>query len=102
MDKRIIAFKKFLDEAHSVYHATALLGDLLSQAGYTCLLEGEDWCVKPGGKYYMTRGGSALIAFRVPEAAPQGFLMSASHSDRPTFQVKENGELVGAYTRLAM
>ena len=27
--------------------------------------------------------------------------MSASHSDRPTFKVKENGELSGTYTRLA-
>ena len=28
--------------------------------------------------------------------------MSASHSDRPTFKVKENGELSGSYTRLAV
>ena len=29
-------------------------------------------------------------------------MMTASHSDRPTFKVKENGELAGAYTRLAV
>ena len=28
--------------------------------------------------------------------------MSASHSDRPTFKVKENGELSGTYTRLSV
>ena len=28
--------------------------------------------------------------------------MSASHADRPTFKVKENGELCGKYTRLAV
>ena len=40
----------------------------------------------PGGKYFLTRGGSALVAFRVPKESPKGFLMSASHSDRPTFK----------------
>ena len=62
--------------------------------------ETEPWALVPGGKYYLTRGGSALMAFRVPQA-PKGFLFTASHADRPTFRVKENGELVGKYTRLA-
>jgi len=43
-----------------------------------------------------------VMAFRVPAGAPKGFLMSASHSDRPTFKVKENFELSGAYTRMAV
>ena len=43
-----------------------------------------------------------MLAFRIPEGNTTGFLMSASHSDRPTFKVKENGELKGAYTRLAV
>ena len=29
-------------------------------------------------------------------------MLSASHSDRPTFKLKENGELTGAYTRLSV
>lgn len=57
---------------------------------------------RPGGKYFLTRGGSAIVAFRVPEGSPKGFLMSASHSDRPTFKVKENFELAAAYTRMAV
>ncbi len=101
MDKKITAFKKFLDGAHSVYHAVASLETMLRQAGYACLLEEDNWNLMPGGKYYMIRGGSALVAFRIPAGTPKGFMMSASHSDRPTFKVKENGELVGAYTRLS-
>jgi len=34
--------------------------------------------------------------------SPKGFLMSASHSDRPCFKVKENFELSGTYTRMAV
>ncbi len=93
-------FKTFLDYSHSVYHAVAYLEKTLQQAGYSCLHETEQWALVPGGKYYLTRGGSALVAFRVPQA-PKGFLFTASHADRPTFRVKENGELVGKYTRLA-
>ena len=101
MDNRISELMQFLDASHSVYHAAAYLEDLLKQQGYTCLPEGESWNLVPGGKYYLTRGDSAVIAFRIPESAPKGFLMSASHCDRPTFKIKENGELKGAYTRLA-
>ena len=101
MDKRTKALMAFLDASHSVYHAAAYLADTLERSGYTRLLEGDSWQLTPGGKYYLTRGGTAVLAFRVPQVTPVGFMMSASHSDRPTFKVKENGELVGAYTRLA-
>ena len=102
MDKRTKALMAFLDASPSVYHAAAYLAKELDQAGYTCLSEGETWNLAPGGKYYLTRGGTAVLAFRVPEGKINGFLMSASHSDRPTFKVKENGELTGIYTRLAV
>ena len=101
MDKRTKALVSFLDASHSVYHAAAYLADTLEKAGYSKLSEGEKWQLAAGGKYYLTRGGTAVLAFRIPETAPKGFLFSASHSDRPTFKVKENPELVGAYTRLS-
>ena len=101
MDKRIGQLRDFLDSAHSVYHAVAALSWLLEDEGYQLLPEGEQWTLYPGSKYYMTRGGSALVAFRVPEVVPVGFMMSAAHADRPGFKLKENGELVGNYTRLS-
>ena len=101
MDKRIGELRDFLDSAHSVYHAVAALSWLLEDEGYQFLPEGEQWTLYPGGKYYMTRGASALIAFRIPEVVPMGFMMSAAHADRPGFQLKENGELTGSYTRLS-
>lgn len=101
MDKRTKTLMSFLDASHSVYHAAAYLAKELEAAGYTRLLENESWSIVPGGKYYLIRGGAAVIAFRVPEGGVKGFMMSASHCDRPTFKVKENGELTGTYTRLA-
>ena len=102
MDKNMKALAQFLNSAHSVYHATAALEAELRKAGYTRLQEDKAWELVPGGKYYLTRGGSAVLAFRLPKAAPEGFLISASHTDRPCFKVKENGILAGAYTRLAV
>lgn len=101
MDSRTKALLCYLDSAHSMYHAIWVLTEILEEAGYIRLQESEAWTLVPDGKYYLTRGGSTLLAFRVPKEQPKGFLMSASHSDRPTFKVKENGELAGTYTRLA-
>ena len=60
MDKKTKAFMSFLDASHSVYHAVQNLTDLLTDAGYTQLSEGEKWALVPGGKYYLTRGGTAI------------------------------------------
>lgn len=92
--------QNFLDNSHSSYHAVANLAAQLTEAGYTRLTEREAWELIPGGKYFLVRGGTAIIAFRIPEGEPTGFMMSASHSDRPTFKVKENAESVGAYTKM--
>ena len=102
MENRINDLMNYLDGAHSVFHAVEGLRQLLEDNGYTRLQESSRWQLQPGGKYYMTRGGASIMAFRIPNTAPTGFLMSASHADRPTFKVKENGELAGKYTRLAV
>ncbi|MBE6979704.1 MAG: M18 family aminopeptidase [Ruminococcaceae bacterium] len=95
------AFQNFLDTSVSAYHATANLQGMLEAAGYERLFEHESWSLERGNKYYLIRGGTTLIAFRVPTVKPYGFMMSACHTDRPTFKLKENCELRGIYTRLA-
>ena len=102
MDTRIKGLMEYLDASRSVFHAVDGLRKILEETGYTRLQESGKWALVPGGKYYMTRGGASIMAFRIPNCAPKGFLMSASHADRPTFKVKENGELCGKYTRLAV
>ena len=102
MDIRTEKLCNYLNASRSVFHAVAGLVKELEEAGYTCLLEQDSWDLIPGGKYYLTRGGSSVMAFRIPEGAPHGFVMSASHADRPTFKVKENPVLAGKYTRLAV
>ena len=92
----------FLNESPSRYHAVANLAKILDEEGYTRLCEGKTWQLAPGGKYYVVRNGSSLMAFRIPKADFTGFMMSASHSDFPAFMMKENAELLGPenYIRL--
>ena len=102
MNERIHDLMNYLDSAHSVFHAVEGLKNILEEKGYIRLQESGKWDLQPGGKYFMTRGGASIMAFRIPEGSPKGFMMSASHADRPCFKVKENGELTGKYTRLAV
>lgn len=102
MNPRIALLRSFLDGSVSVYHAQAQVVEALEKAGYTRLREQDAWTLVPGGAYYVARGGTAVMAFRIPETEPQGFAMGAAHSDRPCFKVKENLELTGPYTRIAV
>ena len=102
MDRRTEKLMDFLDHVHSPFHCAAYLEQELQARGYELLPEWSEWKIVPGGKYYTTRGGTALMAFRVPQGTPKGFMLSAGHGDRPAFKVKENGELTGAYSRLSV
>ena len=53
----------FLDASPSPWHAVAVTTTRLAAAGFASLDEGERWSLQPGGRYYVVRGGSSLIAF---------------------------------------
>ena len=84
----------FLKKSHSVFHAVENLRQMLLAEGFTELPESRRWELKPGGRYFTTRNGSSILAFRVGTAldAPC-FTLTASHSDSPCFKIKENAEL---------
>ena len=89
---------EYIAASPSPYHAVEHSAELLRQAGFLSLSEGEDWRLAPGQGYYVTRNGSSLIAFRARRAFT-GFMMTAAHSDSPTFKLKENPELTGSGCR---
>lgn len=92
----------FIRSSPSCYHAIDNIRRKLIEKCYIELSEGEDWSVEVGGKYFVTRNSSSIIAFRIPERVVGGFMVVASHSDSPTFRVKPNPELSGPenYVRL--
>ena len=86
----------FIERSPSVFHVIGNLGAALRGAGYTPLSERDRWQLSPGGKYYVVRGGSSLIAFRIPAAKRwAGFRLAVSHADSPCFRLKFHPELPG-------
>ena len=94
LQNELQALFQFIDNSPTAYHATANLEKMLDDAGYVRLEEKEKWGIRPGGKYYVNRNGSAVIAFAIPEKKPRGFHMTAAHSDSPCFKLKEAAEVV--------
>ena len=82
----------FIQANPSPYHVIEAQKKRLLEAGYEQLLESASWTIRAGGKYFVTRNGSAIIAFRVPEKTFKSFMIMASHSDSPMLKIKENPE----------
>ena len=102
MNAQTQALCDFLNGSRSLYHVSAILTQWLEDAGFTFWDEVDAWTLQPGGCYYIRRGKSSVIAFRIPQEQPKGYLLSACHCDHPCFKVKENFELTGEYTKLAV
>lgn len=93
---------QFISSHPSVFHVIEGQKSLLMASGYKQLLESEKWKLQKGGKYFVIRNGSAILAFRVPTAEFSGFMVMASHSDSPVLKVKENPDITvkGLYKKL--
>ena len=101
MQHSVQSMLDFIADSPSCYHVIANTAAELTAAGYAPLSERERWTLKPGGRYFVTRNSSSLIAFRVPETLTGGFMMAAAHSDSPAFKLKEHAELrSNGYVRL--
>ncbi|MBV2132812.1 M18 family aminopeptidase [Pseudomonas sp. MAP12] len=85
----------FLKASPSPFHATASLAHRLEAAGYQRLDEREPWQAQPGGRYYVTRNDSSLIAIQLGRRAPLegGLRLVGTHTDSPCLRVKPQPEL---------
>ena len=94
---------EYIKSSPTAFHACEESAKALLDAGYTELCEGETWGLADGGKYFVRRNGSSLIAFRAPENCANGFMITASHSDSPCLKIKDNETLSDSnYTRISV
>lgn len=93
---------QFIEESPTAFHAVASCAKLLQEHGYQRLAECAHWELQKGGRYFVTRNGSSIVAFRVPQVNYSGYRLFCSHTDSPTFKVKEEPELEAdqKYTKL--
>lgn len=83
----------FIEKSPTSFHAVQSARKLLEANGFQSLQENTSWKLTPGGRYFVTRNLSSIIAFCLPQKEPNSFHIIASHSDSPSFKIKENPEL---------
>lgn len=87
---------EFLDKSPVNFYAVRTVAERLDSEGFTRLDSRDAWQLKPGGKYYMVKNGTAIFGFTVASEpiASAGFRIIAAHSDSPCFRVKPNPEML--------
>ncbi len=93
----------FIKKSPTCFHAVSLIREMLTEAGYREWKEEEDWKAEAGGKYFVTRNDSSLIALHLPDAEQiKGFHITATHGDSPAFKLKEVPQMTveGQYVKL--
>lgn len=84
---------KFIENSPSCFHAIKTITEELKNEGFVEIKEKDTWQIEKGKKYYVTRNLSSVIAFKIPQNDFKSFNIVASHSDSPTFKIKENAEI---------
>lgn len=87
---------EFLYESPTAWHTVKSLKKELDINGYSELKESDTWNIKEGGKYYVVKNLSALVAFEIgkQDIENQGFRLIGAHTDAPGFRIKPNPEIL--------
>lgn len=84
---------EFLYKSLTSYHAVKNAVSILQKDGFQELKEDQVWKLKEGEKYYITKNGSALIAFVVGDLSNYAFHIASCHTDSPCLKIKGNSLL---------
>ena len=87
---------EFIDESPSTYHVVKNCSDILDENGFERIMPREKWEIKKGGKYFLKKSSSTIIAFTVGEDfdVKNGFKIFGAHTDSPCFRIKPSPEIV--------
>ncbi|HAJ73978.1 MAG TPA: M18 family aminopeptidase [Lachnospiraceae bacterium] len=94
---------RFIDNNPTAFHVVESMRSEFLEKGYEELMESRRWSLKPGGKYFVCRNGSSMIAFHTgKQGGSCHFHITAAHTDSPAFKIKERAELSAGkkYVRL--
>ena len=90
----------FIEKSKTPYHTVETVKDALLSAGFDEIDEGDFARASDGGRHFVIRSDSSIIAFK-GRLGVGGFMISATHSDTPTFKVKAT-DTDGTYARLTV
>lgn len=89
-DKLAAEFLRFNQNSISPFHVVANVEAALRAHHFIRLEESARWEIKRGSSYYLVKGDSSLIAFRVPasfSSDQSGVKLVASHTDSPCLRL---------------
>ena len=81
---------QYLNDSPTAYHAVENAAEILKKNNFKELKETEGWSLQKGGKYFVTKNQSGIIAFTLGESdlASEGFRIIGAHTDSPNFKIK--------------
>ena len=81
---------QYLNDSPTAYHAVENAAEILKKNNFKELKETEGWSLQKGGKYFVTKNQSGIIAFALGEGdlASEGFRIIGAHTDSPNFKIK--------------
>ena len=101
MNKTVKGLFEFIEESPSQFHVVENERQRFLKEGFIELSESKQWNIELGKNYFVTRNGSSILAFRMPKNEFKSFMIMASHSDSPSFRIKEMPEMKeGHYVKL--
>ncbi|HMM19156.1 MAG TPA: M18 family aminopeptidase [Selenomonadales bacterium] len=94
----------FIYASPTAFHAVDAAKGILAKQGFQELKEEDPWSLAKGGKYFVAKNDSAIVAFAVGSGniEEQGFRIIGAHTDSPTFRIKPSPEMTseGSYVKL--
>ena len=95
MTSHVSDLLKFLDNSPVNFLAAEEIMRRLDKAGYIRLDARDKWNLEPGRNYYISKNGSAVIAFSLAKNCKDaGYKIITAHSDSPGFRIKPNAEML--------
>lgn len=89
MESHVHDLMKFLDASPVNFLAAEEITRRLEEAGFIRLDAADEWRLQRGGKYFITKNGSAVMAFELSAGRPDaGYKIISAHSDSPGFRIK--------------
>ena len=81
---------QYLNDSPTAYHAVENATEVLKKNNFQELKETMEWSLQKGGRYFVTKNRSGIIAFTVGDGdlASEGFRIIGAHTDSPNFKIK--------------
>ncbi|MDE7246613.1 MAG: M18 family aminopeptidase [Lachnospiraceae bacterium] len=81
---------QYLNDSSTAYHAVENGAAILKEHGFQELQERDEWALQAGGKYFVVKNSSAVVAFTIGKGdlAKEGFRIIGAHTDSPCLKIK--------------